>query len=913
MGRDLSNLEIGHSFEGLVQISGSLITDGTGSLIPALDITASMANTASLALNAISSSFSNTAISSSHAINANTAISSSHAESSDSSNSVEFGNITSKPTLVSGSSQISYPDLTNIPSGIVSGSSQVYYPDLTSIPSGIISGSSQVTFEGITGKPTLISGSSQVTFAGITGKPTLISGSSQITYPNISSIPSGIISSSAQLNGSTLTINATGSFTGSFKGDGSQLTGIVTEIPSGTISGSVQVIYPEITNIPSGIISGSSQVSYPNISNIPAGIISGSSQVSFNTISDKPTLVSSSAQISYPSLSSIPSGIVSGSSQLTSSYDSRYQQTSQKGQANGYASLDANSIVPMAQLSSSVFTKNDFSDIGRQGITNRAETTVNFDGTNTFTITPTATQWSYFRSGFKYTVTGAKTVVIPGSPIAAGSWYIYIDDNIGTLTASQTVWTLQDTKVPIAVINFNNALTPKFWISDERHSISIDGFMQYYLHNVDGARSIDTPSLSGYTVDTDTNIAKTFGVSAGTLIDQDIVHTLPLLPDPDGTATDYVIWYRSGVGNWVWKLSNMPFLYNSSTNWIQYDNSGTATDLTGGAGGAVRWANSYLLLTNKNGAARFLIIPGRQVFTSLAAAKAESISEFDWTGFPLEESVIAYQLTWSTITSTSTGKCRLADVPTLVNISTVTNNSSGAGTDHNTLSNLQGGTLGEYYHITAAEKTVVANTSGTNTGDQDLSGFISSSAQISYPDISNIPSGIVSGSSQISYVDLSNIPSGIVSGSDQLPTKADLASPTFTGTASGSFTGSFEGDVTLKDDYVTLPKVGPNFKTRVTSNTSGSYAIDRNSGSIFELTMTAATTFSDSNLASGTNTEDIMIILSGNFVPTFPTYWEATPYSDAYSGAKRNLINVVTVNGTTSSEDVIYQLQNLAT
>jgi hypothetical protein len=58
-----------------------------------------------------------------------------------------------------------------------------------------------------------------------------------------------------------------------------------------------------------------------------------------------------------------------------------------------------------------------------------------------------------------------------------------------------------------------------------------------------------------------------------------------------------------------------------------------------------------------------------------------------------------------------------------VNISTVTNNSSGAGTDHNTLSNLQGGTIGEYYHITSAEKTVVTNTSGVNTGDQNLSGY----------------------------------------------------------------------------------------------------------------------------------------------------------------------------------------------
>jgi hypothetical protein len=39
---------------------------------------------------------------------------------------------------------------------------------------------------------------------------------------------------------------------------------------------------------------------------------------------------------------------------------------------------------------------------------------------------------------------------------------------------------------------------------------------------------------------------------------------------------------------------------------------------------------------------------------------------------------------------------------------------------HNDLSGLQGGTSGEYYHITAAELTVLQNTSGENTGDQTL-------------------------------------------------------------------------------------------------------------------------------------------------------------------------------------------------
>ena len=57
---------------------------------------------------------------------------------------VQYSNVANKPTLVSGSSQVTFLGLSSIPSGIVSGSSQVTYSGLTGIPSGIVSGSAQV-------------------------------------------------------------------------------------------------------------------------------------------------------------------------------------------------------------------------------------------------------------------------------------------------------------------------------------------------------------------------------------------------------------------------------------------------------------------------------------------------------------------------------------------------------------------------------------------------------------------------------------------------------------------------------------------------------------------------------------------------------------------------------------------------
>lgn len=48
---------------------------------------------------------------------------------------------------------------------------------------------------------------------------------------------------------------------------------------------------------------------------------------------------------------------------------------------------------------------------------------------------------------------------------------------------------------------------------------------------------------------------------------------------------------------------------------------------------------------------------------------------------------------------------------------------------HNSLGSKQGGTVGEFYHLTSAQHTVVGNTSGTNTGDQNLFQTIAVSGQ----------------------------------------------------------------------------------------------------------------------------------------------------------------------------------------
>jgi len=196
---------------------------------------------------------------------------------------------------VSGSSQISYPSLSNIPSGIVSGSSQIDLTATTNYSSGI---KTRLNAENV------LSSSAQVVSALPAGT---VSGSSQITFGSISSIPSGLVSGSSQVLAGT-TIHS-----------GSFFNGI------SVVSGSGQISFGGITGVPSGLVSGSSQITYSGISSIPSGIVSGSSQITFSGISSIPSgLVSGSSQITFGSISSIPSGLVSGSSQITLSSTTGY-------------------------------------------------------------------------------------------------------------------------------------------------------------------------------------------------------------------------------------------------------------------------------------------------------------------------------------------------------------------------------------------------------------------------------------------------------------------------------------------------------------------------------------------------------------------------------------------------------------
>jgi hypothetical protein len=285
--------------------------------------------------------------------------------------SINFNNLTNVPTLVSGSSQITYSGLTGIPSGIVSGSSQVLndsgiYSSSAQIQGNIYTPGSSFTFQdlllgaGTTFGKITTDGSKYISVMPTYNvESTRFWPNGNVTIQNAGDyVDNGFrleVSGSARIVGNTQitgSINVTNGITGSI--DFSNITNIPT-----LVSGSSQIIYSGLTGIPSGIVSGSSQLTssydtryvlsgsitqttWDNIANKPSGLVSGSEQLTgsydtryvlsgsitqttWDNIANKPSgLVSGSSQVIYSGITGIPSGIVSGSSQLTGSYDTRY-------------------------------------------------------------------------------------------------------------------------------------------------------------------------------------------------------------------------------------------------------------------------------------------------------------------------------------------------------------------------------------------------------------------------------------------------------------------------------------------------------------------------------------------------------------------------------------------------------------
>lgn len=272
-----------------------------------------------------------------------------------------------------------------------------------------------------------------------------------------------------------------------------------------------------------------------------------------------------------------------------------------------------------------------------------SETTISFnDSTRVFTLARTGASFRYYRGGIMYTISADKTVTIPNT---TGRYFIYIDAIDGTLTQSTSAWTLQDTKVPVAIIKFNNSLTPKSLQAEERHPYTLDRADHYYLHTTNGSRLISGGNLLNTTTPAGNpsgNVDNCFGLDLSAIIDENITNTISAFARPNGSTPTYFVKYRNAVNPSAWSWvsgQNVPYVFANAAN-IYYDNNGVLTQVTNN-----QFVNYYVVLTNYKDYG-CVLIAGQAQYASDSLAYAETLDSLDLTGLGSPEFVFIAQLTF---------------------------------------------------------------------------------------------------------------------------------------------------------------------------------------------------------------------------------------------------------------------------
>jgi len=323
-----------------------------------------------------------------------------------------------------------------------------------------------------------------------------------------------------------------------------------------------------------------------------------------------------------------------------------------------------------------------------QGFVNRTSSTLSFIGT-TFSITGTH---SIYCGGTRF----EKPSVSVDLPPAYGMYFIQYN-NEGVLGSSMTPWDISlDT--PIAGVFYSVGGTSALLL-EERHGVVMDAPTHAYLHYTRGSQYKSGFAVAGFVINSGILDNVQYSVGSGEFYDEDILNSVT----GASAGGPYTIMYRTGAsGEWTWRTGlTLPILQQGIP--IAYNQFiADAWQLT-----AVSVANSYLnyyvFATNSLTAdTGVIIVPGQAIFTTLAKARAESVSSLSVGTFPFVECIPVAKVTYqySTAFGDAVGDARIVEVTRIVE---QTFNVVTAASNHNSLGGLEGGTTGEYFHLTETE------------------------------------------------------------------------------------------------------------------------------------------------------------------------------------------------------------------
>lgn len=309
------------------------------------------------------------------------------------------------------------------------------------------------------------------------------------------------------------------------------------------------------------------------------------------------------------------------------------------------------------------------------GFPNTTDSTLSYDeATQTITLAPTGDSFWYMRHGVKVLKGTNQTVAHTD---ATAVYWIYFDANgVLTSTTSRPGFAL-----PFVTIVYFNTTTQKGIHQEERHT-----FMPHSTHerghDITGTVHEDGLGLSGYTLDTASDAAVTFGWTSAEIHDEDLHTDIPADADPGQAA----VFYRDDAGGpWVWDTATDYTFKNTESGRMNYNSE------AGGTYGQTEVTDNYYVATWFMESSLVdhptLVIQGQREDQKLVDAQNNNVFTNMVLGdFVAEEFVVAYRLIWRTKSSFGgTRKAKLIEVLDLRRAGVTGGGSTAVTTGHNAL------------------------------------------------------------------------------------------------------------------------------------------------------------------------------------------------------------------------------------
>jgi hypothetical protein len=351
----------------------------------------------------------------------------------------------------------------------------------------------------------------------------------------------------------------------------------------------------------------------------------------------------------------------------------------------------------------------------RHGFEDRTKVDISYNPTTRIvTLTPNDTSYNVWINGVKVTISSVKNTAAHAN--TSGAYFVTIDGN-GDLSISAIVWDLLNLTYTPAVALYYNSTIVEAIVMNELHSADRNVHTHNYLHHVIGtAKKRPTDfAIFGYTLDIGDTSSVTFGLTAGSILDEDIEISISSLSD----GGPYTILSRTGVTEWTWiEGESVPYEYGTNIQFNEDSSGFTLTDVANN-----KFVNYFVVaVTSIDTNNQIVMIPSQLEHDTQSEATEESFEDIDIGDIPIQEIVGLWRLTYKAVpASTAPGYAVLVSVEALSSFGT---SSGGIGTGvtvHNALSGRGDLDAHPYTSITefaeGAQDAVAAMLVDTNTID----------------------------------------------------------------------------------------------------------------------------------------------------------------------------------------------------